>query len=712
MSITRPLSTDELERSPHYKSEIFQPDSEHIKVTKETVNFAGVELPRSKISGPRALEPKTYKGYIDDEPAVELQRNIAVSWLLGQPMLMEGGTSIGKTETVRRMTSLLGYDLYDIAVSSQSDVDDFLGRPTVNTERTSPDDPEFIYILGELAEGLVPEEGKIKVIFLDEYNAAKPGVIIKFHEIFDKYNKGQLYTLVNGKRVKLDRNNVKIVAATNTPGKGYLERFTLDPAQIRRWNYFKLEDKLDPKFKRGRARKAMGSKESISGEPRTLKNLRSSEQKTPLDELHNIPNFWELVDKIADFHDTAEKLLEEREIAKDQPQRFIYDFNSLMKKISEFIERFYNGNINETVQCALYYYFANSLQSAEDRQKIEELIQNVRIDLVSDSRRINLTPDKTATKQEEKLKPATEVHDKITREEPKMQTSGETLAETLEKLRTAGESLENLTTKNELVEYINDISSLTRPLSINEVDELVPDVLQKILYSNPPIDQKVVNKFVKKVFEDYRGEIITNAMYKWYSDKNNYPTEIETTAYGIDYYRPKVKIPNEYLEYAFKIGFGIYGSPLSALTLDLLPSLHYDFKSRGYSDEDELHARFFEEPLTSKDWDRLIYAYQDYVLPDVISVKELPFLRFIDEFELSSDQMMDKLLDLYNFTQDREDFKFLEDRIFSILPRFRNLSFKSAKRLIDLGLVNAVSYNMKSFLYYDQENIQSYLESF
>jgi len=399
MTDTSPLITDETlrqEQSNEVSPILYQPETAGLEVTKEKVNFFGISLPRSLVAGERSLDPRTFAHYIDDTSAVELQRNIAASWILGQPILLEGGTSIGKTETVRRMTSLLGWELYDITVSSQSDVDDFLGKPMVNTERTSEDDPEFIYVLGEMAEGLIAEDGKTKVIFLDEYNATSPGVVIKFHEIFDKYNKGQLYTLVNGKRVKLDKNKIKIVAATNTPGKGYLERNPLDPAQIRRWNYFKLANKLEESEKAGRALRVWGYKDKKTYFPRTLRNLTSRGERIPIEDLHSIPNLPDLIVKIANFHTAAEKLLTEGEIGRDQPQKFIYDFNSLMFKIKEFVENFYNGDINETVQAALYFYFCNMLHSKEDRNKLMIMINDVRIPQANDSRR-----------QDRKLEPST-----------------------------------------------------------------------------------------------------------------------------------------------------------------------------------------------------------------------------------------------------------------------------------------------------------------
>jgi hypothetical protein len=48
------------------------------------------------------------------------------------------------------------------------------------------------------------------------------------------------------------------------------------------------------------------------------------------------------------------------------------------RRVRDFILRFYNGDINETFQAALRYYYSNKLDSEVDKQKLEELIQHVK----------------------------------------------------------------------------------------------------------------------------------------------------------------------------------------------------------------------------------------------------------------------------------------------------------------------------------------------
>jgi hypothetical protein len=83
------------------------------------------------------------------------------------------------------------------------------------------------------------------------------------------------------------------------------------------------------------------------------------------------------LEKYKEFHRAAKEMLKNRHIAADQPQPFTFDDRMEPKRVRNFIRRFYNGDINETFQQALRYYYANKLESEEDRQKLEELIRNV-----------------------------------------------------------------------------------------------------------------------------------------------------------------------------------------------------------------------------------------------------------------------------------------------------------------------------------------------
>ena len=74
----------------------------------EYKEYMGVKLP---IAERRGTAPKieTFKDYVEDAFSRDVERTIATSWALSEPVLIEGGTSLGKTTAVKKMCAELGY---------------------------------------------------------------------------------------------------------------------------------------------------------------------------------------------------------------------------------------------------------------------------------------------------------------------------------------------------------------------------------------------------------------------------------------------------------------------------------------------------------------------------------------------------------------------------------------------------------------------------
>ncbi len=83
------------------------------------------------------------------------------------------------------MCSELGWEVHYANLNGATDVEDLMGRYIPNPHRTKPDDPEYIFADGRVTAGLRQEEGKTKVIVLDEINAAAPNILIRLHEVLD-----------------------------------------------------------------------------------------------------------------------------------------------------------------------------------------------------------------------------------------------------------------------------------------------------------------------------------------------------------------------------------------------------------------------------------------------------------------------------------------------------------------------------------------------
>ena len=368
--------------------------------TETSISYLGVKLEKAEVRDSQFVPKREqYEDFINDkEVALSLQRDIAVAFLNGDPLLIEGGTSLGKTTTIRKMAAELGYEVHYANLNGATDVEDLMGRYIPNPHKNKPEDPEYIFADGKVTSGLRQEEGKIKIIILDEFNSAAPNILIRLHEVLDALERGGDVILSEdaSESISVNKEKTKIVALMNPVGKGYLGREPLDPAQLRRWVYKKMPSELpvstfsystDALFKAG--------PESQYITPDMF--LKSREDALTLEQLSEIPGMREVLEKYKEFHKAAKELVKSRKIAEDQSQPFIYDDRMEPRRVRDFVLRFYNGDINEAFQQALRYYYANKLESDVDRKKLEELIRLV------EYRPKTIGSQRRGTEREEKL---------------------------------------------------------------------------------------------------------------------------------------------------------------------------------------------------------------------------------------------------------------------------------------------------------------------
>lgn len=357
-----------------------QPDKPIVE-TPDSVSYLGVQLPKAKIRDSQYVPRReAYADYVNDpEIALPMQRVIAVNFLQGDPLLIEAGTEIGKTTTVRKMASELGYEVHYANLNGATDVEDFMGRYIPNPNRHSAEDPEYIFADGKVTSGLRQEEGKIKIILLDEFNSAAPNILIRLHEVVDALQRGDNVVLTEdaSETVPANKEITKIVALMNPPGKGYIGREPLDPAQLRRWVYYKAPTNL-PKEAFTHFLDEIGGLSPRSRQLSSSEYIFSREQALLLEQLQEIPGFVQIWrEKYPEFHAAAQELVKNRGIAADQPQLFTYGDRTEPRRVRDFVLCFYNGDINQTIQTALRFYYANKVESAEDKAKLEELIRHV-----------------------------------------------------------------------------------------------------------------------------------------------------------------------------------------------------------------------------------------------------------------------------------------------------------------------------------------------
>lgn len=351
-----------------------------IAETESAMSYLGVSLEKSK-SGDGQFVPKReqYEDFINDKDvALPLQRDIAVAFLSGEPLLVDGGTSLGKTTTVRKMAAELGWEIHYANLNGATDVEDLMGRYIPNPHKNKPEDPEYIFADGKVTSGLRQEEGKVKVVILDEFNASAPNILIRLHEVLDSLERGGDVILSEdaSEAVSVNKERTKIIALMNPPGKGYFGREPLDPAQLRRWVYKKLPSEL-PEGTFSYSTDALFGAEPTSQNVTPDMFLKAREEALTPEQLQEVPGMREVLEKYKEFHKAAKELLKNRKVAEDQPQPFTFDDRMEPRRVRDFVLRFYTGDINDTFQQALRYYYSNKLESEADRKKLGELIRLV-----------------------------------------------------------------------------------------------------------------------------------------------------------------------------------------------------------------------------------------------------------------------------------------------------------------------------------------------
>jgi MoxR-like ATPase len=344
---------------------------------EDMVSYLGVQLPKAE-NRQNAPRPEEYADYINDPFALELQQKIAIAMLQGEPLLIEGGTSIGKTTTVKKMCADLGYEVHYANLNGATDIEDLMGRYIPNSNKRTEADPEYVFADGRVTSGLRQEEGRIKVIILDELNSAAPNILIRLHEVLDALERGGAVVLSEdaSEMVPVDKQRTKIIALMNPPGRGYLQREPLDPAQLRRWVYQKEVSDLPPETFAHATDVLFGIAPNVADAPDSSFSL-SNEEMLSREQLADIPGISEVTAKFREFHTAAKQLLTTRRIGQDQPQPFLYDDRMEPRRVRDFVRRFYRGDLNGTFQSALRYYYVGKVLDKADKAKLEELVKHV-----------------------------------------------------------------------------------------------------------------------------------------------------------------------------------------------------------------------------------------------------------------------------------------------------------------------------------------------
>jgi len=115
--------------------------------------------------------------------------------------------------------------------------------------------------------------------------------------------------------------------------------------------------------------------------------------------LAEVPGIREIIEKYLEFAKSVAKMVENGDLASDQPQKPHFAFQRDNNRVMRFVQTFYRGDINEVFQKALTYYFVNKFESEEDRAKLLLNLKEVRVETKPDARRTGLDAIKNRKKK-------------------------------------------------------------------------------------------------------------------------------------------------------------------------------------------------------------------------------------------------------------------------------------------------------------------------
>ena len=350
-----------------------------ITETADHVSYLGVTLPKGRGGALTPARQRFVKDVITEHD-LRLMQQIAVAWDLNQPVLIEGGSGFGKSQTVERMCAQLNRECY-YANCHDFDADVLIGSKTVK-EGTQTG---FGWVDGIVLQAI----RKGGVLFLDEYNFMKGETRGRLHEILDSVlrGKGEIVLTENNGEIVQVHPDFRLVAAQNPPGGKYGDREVLDPAQLTRFVYIKLETELPHELRLARALGVLGQA-AAPDIPET--EFFSHNQIFSRERLKEIPGIADIVRCYEEFTVAIERMADERELGEDQVQPVYFSFQRDFNRVLEFTARYFNGDLNDTFQRALRYYYRNKFEAPGDRAKVDELIVHVRCTPETSSSRIPL----------------------------------------------------------------------------------------------------------------------------------------------------------------------------------------------------------------------------------------------------------------------------------------------------------------------------------
>jgi midasin (ATPase involved in ribosome maturation) len=303
---------------------------------------------------------------LTNEDLRQMQK-IAIALKLCQPIMLEEYSGSGKTTKIEHMCSLLNTEIH-YANCHDFDADVLIGKMTTDEDTKSGFGWQDGLVMDSIRNG--------GVLFLDEYNFMRGDVRARMHEILDALLRGkETISLIENNHEIVEVNpNLRIVAAQNPPGGEFGDREVLDPAQYTRFVQIKGPSEMPKETKLARALGFVNRDNKITI---SQDEYLTSEAKLTPEQLAEIPGIEEILRLYVEFEDSFEKMVKNHQIGRDQPQPIYTAFQRDYDRIMQFVQMFYNGDLSQTFQQALKYYYSNRLESDEEQAMVEEKINHV-----------------------------------------------------------------------------------------------------------------------------------------------------------------------------------------------------------------------------------------------------------------------------------------------------------------------------------------------
>lgn len=375
----------------------------YIEEKEDSVSYLGVEVPKGE-GGPLVPDRQEFANYFYTEEDYILRREIATSLVLNKPLLLEGGTGIGKTSAVASMCAELNTNYCKVSFGRDMAIEDVIGGKTITTDEKGGETVKWYD--GNLMVAI--RHGGIAL--LDEYNLQGSKIGSRVNPVID--------AILNGRKtISLPENdneeievhpNFRIIAAQNPPGTEEGQEFTgrevLSAETFGRYTFHKMPLQMNKEMRNKRMAGMMGEEVDVDIPKEEFKYLGEG---IPLKELKDIPGMTHWRREAIDIIDmlTAKSMGAKREMARDQRQKLYFN-PRLEQGLLHYVGKFYRGDVNEVWQNAFEHLVVGMYKSEDDKQKVREALNQASFIPQTESKRKGVERE---AEQEKELSPETEL---------------------------------------------------------------------------------------------------------------------------------------------------------------------------------------------------------------------------------------------------------------------------------------------------------------